>query len=173
MTAQQIINRLMRGNTRKDFTLPNYTPDKWWECDVIQVRPSGRWIEYEVKMSRSDFKVDATKSREVGPYVFGQQRPTVLKHDLLQNTEEGPNFFYFVAPKGMLSLEEIPIWAGLIEVWESSDLPEAPSRKDIQIHTTREAPLRHKMKIADTVRSHALSVCYWRYHELRRTSKQA
>jgi len=53
---------------------------------------------YEVKISRSDFLRDIKK-------------PHKHRNALLVSNE-----FYFVAPKGLLRAEEMPIYAGLLEV---------------------------------------------------------
>jgi hypothetical protein len=51
---------------------------------------------YEIKVSRADFKRDT----------FDKQRGARLLSDL----------FYYITPKGLISTEEVPDWAGLIEV---------------------------------------------------------
>lgn len=53
---------------------------------------------YEIKVSRSDFKNDINKPLK--------QRGARLY----------TNEFYYITPKGLLKPEEIPLWAGLIEV---------------------------------------------------------
>lgn len=45
----------------RDLVMPNYTPKKWFECDVMAVTKAGYLEEYEIKLSASDFKADAKK----------------------------------------------------------------------------------------------------------------
>lgn len=53
---------------------------------------------YEIKVSRSDFKHD-------------------IDNDLKQRGARlYSNYFYYVTPKGLLKPEEIPLWAGLLEI---------------------------------------------------------
>ncbi len=68
----------------------------YWVMDTWggQLRTS-----FEIKTSRSDFLVEIKK-------------PTKRRCALLVS-----NYFYFIAPKGMLKIEEIPAECGLIEVW--------------------------------------------------------
>jgi hypothetical protein len=68
---------------------------------------------YEIKVSRSDYLVEIKK-------------PKKRRYGLLYSNE-----FYFIAPKGMLKSEEIPIECGLREV-----------REDGQINTALKAPNR-------------------------------
>lgn len=87
-----------------------YTPPGWWECDVYAITKAGYGVEYEIKRTRQDFHLDKTKRKGSGVY----------KHDLLANGDErAPSRFYYVTPKGLLSLDEIPEWAGLIEFSDS------------------------------------------------------
>jgi RNA polymerase primary sigma factor len=37
--------------------LPNYTPDKWHECDVFGVTRAGYFHEFEIKLTRADFRM--------------------------------------------------------------------------------------------------------------------
>lgn len=71
---------------------------------VIGVWPSeqNRRIAYEVKVSRQDFLNEMKKPLKRRPALFFS------------------NEFYFVAPKGMLKPQEIPIECGLIEYTETS-----------------------------------------------------
>lgn len=87
----------------RDTTLPRYSPSYWYENDVCRITKAGVWYEYEIKLSRSDFLREKTrKSHKV--------------KTLEENPERGPNYYYFVCPKELIRLEEIPSYAGLIEV---------------------------------------------------------
>lgn len=96
------------------FVCPGFTPRGWWECDVAEVSKSGYLTEYEVKVSVQDFIKDASKDRRksgCGP------RTRETKHELLaQGHKRGPTRFFYVTPPGLLDLDRIPDWAGLIEL---------------------------------------------------------
>lgn len=68
-------------------------------CDFWTISPNGSAgfdaTAYEIKISRSDFRRDS----------FAKQRQARLFSDR----------FFYVAPNGLLTPEEIPDWAGLIE----------------------------------------------------------
>lgn len=161
LTAPEVINALLKSRWRDDFCLPNYTPSEWWECDVFQLRPNGRWLEYEVKTTFQDFKADAEKHDRHGR----------RKHDLLDTSPRGPSFYYFVCPSGMISDANLPPWAGLLEYTVRSKLSRL--RPFIEFSEYKPAPLRHTQPIAPAVRQHALGVCYWRYHGLRQDDPAA
>lgn len=66
----------------------------FWKLEVHSSK-GFRATAYEIKISRADFRRDnAVKQREARLY---------------------SDRFYYVAPAGLLKLEEIPDWAGLIE----------------------------------------------------------
>lgn len=90
---------------------PNVMPNDWWECDVLQVSKANIATEFEVKLSASDFRSDAKKDRCTG-YLMGE-RQMQTKYDALQ-AGKGPNKFYYVMPKGLVPLEQIPDFAGVI-----------------------------------------------------------
>lgn len=136
-----------------DLVVPNYTPTGWFECDVYGVTAAMHAVEFEIKVSRSDFLQDKEKTRG-----FWDQHKT--KHDILsENSEKGPRRFYFVVPEGLLKPEdEIPSFAGLIEV---RNLQHAP-------RVVRKAVVRTK---ARPVTSAAIAKIqrnfYWRYWNLK------
>ena len=174
VTSDEIEAMLIRNRFAASTVVPNYTPDKWWECDVLEVTAAGYFREYEIKMSRADFLRDHRKSSEVRIDWRKQMklereareaglpppvRPVEKKHDLLASrSPRGPVQFWYVIPKGLVRMNEIPEWAGFIEV---------------EIHGTylaeRElikAPRLHGEKLAKAILDHAVGVCYYRFHSL-------
>lgn len=166
MNARQVIRRLMHDRWRRNLVLPNYTPAGWWECDVFELTDAGYFREYEVKLTRSDFKADQRKSRREW-----RTNTTRFKHDLLaQGDPRGPNRFWYVAPKGMLRPEDLPLWAGLIEVIDKGE--EKHWLRRFGLLPTRAAPKIHDHRVESNVWKHAREVCYWRMHELLRCAVQ-
>jgi len=78
-----------------------------WESDLLILTQSGYWYEYEIKISRADFKND-----------FKHKADKHIKY--LQNVEytRKPNYFYYAVPENMISIDEVPEYAGLIYVTE-------------------------------------------------------
>jgi len=139
--------------------LPNYTPASWWECDVFEITKSGYFREYEVKISRHDFLRDRDKTVEKWNG-WDQPKTVENKHELLARGDpRGPKQFYYVAPAGMLSHSDLPVFAGLIEV-----------KPDLWFAEAKVAPRLHGQKIETKVRDWVGRTCYWRMHNLLRES---
>lgn len=162
MTASQIITSLMRPRFGINFCLPRYTPEGWWECDVFEVTRNGFWNEYEVKISRQDFMQDAQKRRRMGYWSRSEGRVVtnpLTKHERLNLdlTAATPKRFWYVTPVDLIQLEELPPFAGLIEV-----LP----RQGWAYEVVRvQAPVRHSLKVNPQTVEHARGICYYRMHK--------
>ena len=89
--------------------------DKWEDDFFFLDTFSYKW-SLEIKKDRQDY--DREKSKKS------------LKHDLLMEAYETgnnqgfflPNYFYYVAPKGMIDIEELYPYSGLIEVDDNHNL---------------------------------------------------
>lgn len=80
-----------------------------WAMHPFPSRQNCR-VAYEVKVSRSDFLRDT-------------KQPHKHRAALVHSNE-----FYFVAPEGILKAEEMPLYAGLIEV-ATEGLPNDPNQR--------------------------------------------
>lgn len=88
------------------------------EMDVMSISKAGLIYEFEVKISEADFKADAKKRK--------------WKYYLKEGYEKfTPNYFSYVCPKDMISISEIPDYAGLY-YYDDGDLIEC--RKPKRIH---------------------------------------
>lgn len=102
MNAKTIIDAFCLEKAIKspgDKVFPNVFLKKH-EADIFLVTPSGYLYEYEVKITRSDFFADFKKTN---------------KHDLVKSGRRS-NYFTYITPKDLVKLDEIPRYAGLIEV---------------------------------------------------------
>lgn len=90
-----------------------------FEMDVLSLNKQGYLTEFEVKVSKSDFKADKKKKFKSHWYESG-------------NETMCPNRFYYVCPEGLISIEELPTYAGLIYYSEQG------------LTTIRKAPMLHK-----------------------------
>ncbi len=93
-----------------------------WESDFFCVDDEGYATEFEIKISRADFKGDFRKYKHL---LFRK----IEKRGLLM-----PNKFYYVVPDGMVSPDDIPRYAGLIYVVGS------------HLKVIRRAPYLHREK---------------------------
>lgn len=156
MNANQITLGIMREKRRfiRNFCLPRYTPDNWWECDVFEVTAKGYFREYEVKTSRADFRRDAVKPD---------------KHlRLAAGCSKGPTQFWFVVPAGLILPHEVPTWAGLLEAHGTTAKRYLPF-----IRETKPAPKLHRTLMDPEIHDHARGVCYYRLHSVWAKQSQA
>lgn len=130
--ADKIKFALMRDvrSGTSDIIIPNFYLG-WYEMDVCKIMKSGYVVEYEIKISRSDFFADFKKDNGA-------------KHLKLQTSESHCNRFFFVVPQGLILPEEVPAYAGLIEYreYETNSYWGRGGSTDIIKH----APLIHKKK---------------------------
>lgn len=147
VTEGGIIVAFVRRRWGQGKIMPHYSPPGWWECDICEITEAGYMHEYEIKMSRSDFKRDADKSDR-----------SVKKHTLLAAGERrGPSRFSFIVPKGLVTLDEVPAWAGLIEA-------RAIDKFNVSFSIARAAPRLHGEKCSPGVSRDLLLAGYWRFH---------
>lgn len=102
MTAKDIQREIIIAHHKKDICLPNFFYH-FWECDVFRLQSNGFIIEYEIKMSVSDFKAD-----------FSKKKGDINKHEHIREGKRC-NRFFFVTPKGLIDPKEIPDYCGLME----------------------------------------------------------
>jgi hypothetical protein len=95
-----------------------------WESDVLMLTQSGYWYEYEIKISRADFKNDFKHKNDKHIHSLSN----------LDHTKK-PNYFSYVVPENMISIDEVPEYAGLIYVFENGGT-----------RTIKAAPKLHKEK---------------------------
>jgi len=85
-----------------------------WESDFVSVTKNLMVHEFEIKISKSDFKADAKKEKSalmIDPVKI--YYPDLPRHRI-EVTVRRPNYFYYVVPQGMITPEEVPDYAGLI-----------------------------------------------------------
>lgn len=169
--ASMIVHRLARhGNRhRRSTVMTNYTPLDWWECDVMEITKAQYFYEYEVKLSRADFFADKKKSCVTGCGKYDPEKkqwvlpPAVMKHDLLHKADPaGPSRFWFVTPMNLIRLDELPPWAGLIEMHTRPTW----SAGAIAFEEMVCAPRLHKKKVDQKFLNSLLCNCYHRMHDL-------
>lgn len=160
MNALAIIATICRKRCARSRIFPNYTPHGWWECDAYEISPAGYATEYEVKLTRQDFKADAEKLKAVRSQAGRKEAAMESKHALLAGGDQrGPARFFYVVPEGMLSPEIVPAWAGLIIMRQGHH-----GRWHEQV--AKKAPRLHGSIVPCDVAAHAEKICYWRMHRL-------
>jgi hypothetical protein len=165
MTEREIQNAFARRRTAWGLLLPNYTPGDWYECDLFAVTKAGYLVEHEIKLTVADFKADEKKGRPARRYARASARNPIVetKHErLAARDESGPSRFNYIVPRGLVSVDDVPEWAGLIYADVHLDYP-SKGRRWIWFEDVKAAPRLHKVKVTEAVMKHAKGVCYYRY----------
>ncbi len=141
-----------------------------WESDKLIWTKSGYIYEFEIKISRADFKNDFKHKKDKhiilnGPteeerfmpefyrlYECNKQhfqsledckaRVAPYSRDLIANHKR-PNYFYYAVPEGMIQPDEVPPYAGLI--WILKEYKYIKQNYVIK----KQAPCLHKQKYKD------------------------
>lgn len=118
---------------RYELVIPNCYTQFDNEADVFAIRKKSHYSdEIEIKVTRSDFLADANKLVNYRDWLPGEYHrwlktrkpgeiePTIKpKLQALKDGDMTPNYFWYCVPRGMVSVDEIPLFAGLIEFSES------------------------------------------------------
>lgn len=169
MTEMDIQRRIIIDRYRRSFVMANFTPRGWWECDVFELTPAGYFREYEIKLTRSDFRADAAKAKSSWSHVDGPrgrewERPEIKKHTQIEAAHAaGPNRFWYVCPSALVTAAELPAWAGLIY---ATEIPSHNPPWNVSLSLIKAAPRIHAGFAAPKVREHAKDTCYYRMHNL-------
>lgn len=143
-TLQAILMHRAMEVIKHELVLPN-TGAHWgtfyaWEADLISVTKSGLIHEYEIKLTKSDYRAD-----------FGKEN----KHSTLADNRwtNKPNYFWYVTYE--LDIEP-PDYAGWILVQDNEHRGNGRWRSDTwngyEWAVMREAPRLHSKRISDRQR---------------------
>ena len=136
MTAKDI-EKACEQQLKYDYIISNvyFFPN---ESDVLLIRKSGMITSCEIKISRSDFKVDFKK-----PW----------HQNLLNRDKENiTNYFYYICTENLIRLDECPKYAGLYYVCKNG-----------RIKTIKTAPKLHSYK--HPYKEPLFNKLYWAYRE--------
>lgn len=145
--AQRTLYWRHRSGSR--LILPNYTPHRWYECDLFVVLASGFTIEYEIKRTVSDFRADRRKTR---------------KHQRLRDRDRNdflPTRFFYVVPEGLIDDRDVPDYAGLMHLPRMSD-----DRPVWNERIVRQAPRLSTTRVPERIMNHGrATACFRFWHE--------
>lgn len=142
-TMQNIMANYLLFTTQHEFVTCNVAWMYSWECDLISIN-NGMVYEYEIKVSKSDFKQDLKKK----------------KHNRLENGcrwNRLPNYFTYVINGFDVDLNELPKYAGLIVIENNI------------VKRIKRAPKLHDNKYKDydfTLLLKGISIRYWKLRNL-------
>lgn len=164
MTERKIQDELwirLRANGH-EWMMPNYTPWNWWECDMFSVTRAGFMVEHEIKLSVSDFRADAMNKYRNHFDRATKTHSKQTKHQILAGDPRhtplrGPARFLFVVPHGLVTLDQVPEFAGLIYVTDNGP------RHNYSFLTVRNAPKLHSDKCDPKIMADIGKSAYWRF----------
>jgi len=125
-------------------------------ADMVSITPSQMLYEYEIKISKSDYRHDfKSKANKHHYFSTGAMR------------EWTPNLFYFVVPNELISLDECPKYAGLIymiddNAWYGDGI------RVMKQKIIKRAPKLHKTQVTHNIKNRInTSLMYrtWSYLE--------
>lgn len=147
-------------NQNYNWVLPNFYYGNY-EMDVFCLNTKSMFLtEFEIKVSKADFKKDFKKgntnwNRELFNQTGVGKSVYYSKHFDLQNGNCAPNKFIFVVPEGLITVDEVPEYAGLYYYTKIGS-----------IHQIKTPKFLRKEKIKDSVYQLIADRCYWRYKNL-------
>jgi hypothetical protein len=116
---------------RHEFIVPNSCVFGW-EADMIGVTSTGFIHEFEIKISRSDFLADMKKTDKIRTLLTGERDVGFFAPQL--KPADRPNFFWYVVPEGLVNLEEVPPYAGLINICPKQQNWPSVKKEALKIH---------------------------------------
>lgn len=130
-----------------EIVVPNIYVNNF-EFDIMRLTKNGLIFEYEIKISRADFKNDSKKRVKHLNYDFNKKNRqfnilednSFLKYDLYSNKKSISNRFFYVVPNDLISVDEVPPFAGLIYYYGRG-----------LFVIKKNAPLMHKKKHFDQI----------------------
>lgn len=124
-----------------------FCPGTKWESDLVSISHSDYAFEYEIKIDRWDFIKDAKK-------------PKIKRYHWADNFLPFRKFYYDV-PEGMVSVEEVPDFAGLIYVGQHGN-----SIKPLNavVKVVKQAPTRKVSKVSQKQISQLNRSLAWKLH---------
>ena len=155
--TEEYIQKKLDGffaESTKKYVLENLYVFNWESDKLIETR-SGLIYEFEIKISKSDFKNDFKKKnkhvvlegKEDHIPTFDGLEPKYKeryeKNYLVRNFKK-PNYFYYAVPEGMIDKEDVPDYAGLIYV-----MPDDGEFKFNYLKLVKMAPKLHDTKYTD------------------------
>ena len=142
MTSKEITAIIADRYGSKDIVIENYFHN-YFEADCLRLTSNNQLIEYEIKISLPDFKADLKKER------YGKVKHTEIKEG------RHVNRFFFVCPKGLIAIEDVPKYAGLVYVTNDT------------WKIVKNAPLLHNNSVSESFYKILATKLYWRLKTLK------
>ena len=125
---------------------------KRWESDFLSMSKAGYLHEVEIKLTKSDYKADFKKKRKTYGGKEGKSKHAQIESGALVS------YFWFAMPEGLVELEEVPEYAGVIYVRKSKGL--------LTLHPARPAPKLNKNPIGAEGIRRILQKTTWKFWDM-------
>lgn len=144
MKTNDIADIILKDLSRRSFPifLTTYQGQGMDEADVFGINRKGYMYEFEIKRSRGDFKAEF-RNKKFKHEKLKNRNATKIYDEWWNGTRTGekyecvriPNRYYFICPEGLIKLEEVPEYAGLIYI-----------KSDLELSEIKRAKLLHRNK---------------------------
>jgi len=176
---QEIQDKLYKWltfNKGHDLICPNAYLFQW-ESDLISCTRARYVHEYEIKISRSDFKADSKKSEKHQALETGERELSKWEQECVERNGNlwgraigpkggielsRPNYFWYVCPEKMIKPDEVPEYAGLL-TFKGNYFYFDVIKKPKKLHTE---------KIKESQKNSVLEKLQFRYWNLRLTKME-
>ncbi|MDX1532624.1 MAG: hypothetical protein R3230_00290 [Nitrosopumilaceae archaeon] len=141
---QLLISDKFCFNKKHELIVPNITTlHDFWEADLVSMTKSFFLHEFEIKTTRSDWLKEYRIIAEGRNDGCKFRRAVALHKQFNSDTDLGssPNYFWVCAPSGVVKDDELPSYAGMIEVYRF--------RKVDRLKIIKPAPRLHSGKCSD------------------------
>lgn len=160
--TEEYIQKKLDGffsESTKKYVLENLYVFSWESDKLIETR-SGLIYEFEIKVSKADFKNDFKKKdkhiilegKETHISTFDKLEPIykeMYEKNYLVSHFKKPNYFYYAVPEGLITVEEVPEYAGLIYVLPYNDINKDGKFVWGGFYIAKQAPKLHSTKYTD------------------------
>lgn len=123
------------------IVIENFTPFHRYEYDVMSISKSEMVCEFEIKVSRSDFKTQKEKTKQ---FNYSKQITDGRAEQLDKSKVLVPNYFSYCCPDGLIKEDEVPKFAGLYYL-KDGIIREIKSPKRIHSHNFKLEVIKEKI----------------------------
>lgn len=161
--TEEYIQKRLDGffaESTKKYVLENLFVFRWESDKLIETR-SGLIYEFEIKVSKSDFKNDFKNKKDKHVILEGTQEflpcyteienkyGDYYKEHYKTSRYKKPNYFYYAVPEGLVEESEIPPYAGLIYVVPDNFVSKDGKYIWSGYYIVKQAPKIHGEKYSD------------------------
>ena len=121
-----------------------------WESDKLIETRSGLIYEFEIKISKADFKNDFKNKEDKHKVLKSPQYAQLFEEYFPIRTDKKPNYFYYAVPEGMITADEVPEYAGLIYILPEGAMSDMNGKYVFnRFYIVKNAPKLHSNKYTD------------------------